>query len=219
MKIFGLNIASSTANRNGRGWIDPNTCEFVYLPIEEVMELEQPAPTYRELGFPNVKYPHLPVHLDPEFETFTYGHITRFGDARLWKMQRGDILFFYATLDLLPKRKKWGAYIIGYFMIDHVQDTRALTSEQVKGLKGFENNAHMKRIKPGVELLVKGSSDSRLYKHAIQLSHPEDTQRLHSRLASLLTTVTGKPVGGPVWHRWLLYSENEALFTLLQDNL
>ena len=67
-------------------------------------------------------------------------------------------------------------------------------------------------------LLVKGSSDSQLYKHAIQLSHPEDTRRLHPTLASLLTTVTGKPVGGAGWHRWLLYSESEVLSTLLRDN-
>jgi predicted RNase H-like HicB family nuclease len=145
LKIFGLNIASSTTNKNGRGWIDPKTRKFVYLPIEEYMELERPAPTYRDLGFPDVRYPHLPVHLDPEFETFTYGHRTRFGDARPWKMEQGDILFFYATLDLLPERKKWGTYIIGYFTVEHVQDTRALKPEQIKILKGFENNAHMKR--------------------------------------------------------------------------
>ena len=183
------------------------------------MELERPAPTYRELGFADVAYPHLPVHLDPEFETFTYGYRKRFGDARLWGMQRGDILFFYATLDLLPERKKWGTYIIGYFTVEHVQDTHALKPEQIKSLKGFENNAHMKRINPRVDLLVKGSSDSKLYKHAIQLSHPQDTRRLHPTLASLLTTVTGKPVGGAGWHRWLLYSESEVLSTLLRDNL
>jgi hypothetical protein len=218
LKIFGLNIASSAANKNGRGWINLETREFVYLPIEEDMELEQPAPTYRELGFSDVAYPHLPVHLDPEFETFTYGHRKRFGDARLWKMEQGDILFFYATLDLLPERKTWGVYVIGYFTIDHVQDTRGLTPEQIKSLKEFENNAHMKRINPRVDLLVKGLSNSKLYKQAIQLSHPEDTRRLHPTLANLLTTVTGKPVSGAGWHRWLLYSEREMLFTLLRDN-
>ena len=33
MEIFGLNVASSENDLNGRGWIDPITLEFVYLPI------------------------------------------------------------------------------------------------------------------------------------------------------------------------------------------
>lgn len=219
MKIFGLNIASNTGQKNGRGWIDPTTREFVYLPIEEDMELEKPAPSYRDLGFPDVKCPHLPVHLDPEFETFTYGHIRRFGDARLWRMEEGDILFFYATLDLLPAAKKWGVYIVGYFIVDHVQDTHEMTPQQVKRLKEFQNNAHLRRLNPAVDLLVKGSADSRLYKRAIQLSDPEDTRRLDPAFAGLLTTVKSKPVKGAVWYRWLLYSEKDALSTLLRDNL
>ena len=218
MKIFGLNVGSSTGNKNGRAWVDPVTSEFAYLPIEEDAKLEHPAPTYEDLGFTNVKYPHLPVHLDPEFDTFTYGHVTRYGDAKLWEMVPGDVLFFYATLDLLPKRRKWGVFIIGYFTIAHVRDTRKLKSKQVKRIQGFKKNAHMKRVNPGVHLLVKGSSDSRLYKHAIRLSHPSDNRRLHPTFANLLTTITGKHVGGNAWHRWLLYSENKALLNLLLQN-
>ena len=86
MKIFGLNIASNATSKNGRAWIDPAAREFAYLPIQEDEKPERKIPTYRDLGFPNVKCPHLPVHLDPEFETFTYGHNNRVGDAGLQAM-------------------------------------------------------------------------------------------------------------------------------------
>ena len=108
MNIYGLNIASSKENLNGRGGIHPEDRTFQYLPIEETKSARN-APTYRDLGFADVQYPDIRVHQDPEFKTFTYGHVRRgFGDDRLWDMERGDILFFYATLDLLPKRTTRG---------------------------------------------------------------------------------------------------------------
>lgn len=218
MKILGLNIASSSVNKNGRGWIDPKTHEFVYLPIEEFATLERPAPTYQELGFSDVRYPSLPVHLDPEFKTFTYGHVRRYGDQKLFQMALGDILFFYSTLDLLPSHRDWGIYIVGYFTVDYVCDTRRMNVKEIKKLDGFEENAHMRRVTPGVHLLVKGTSDSRLYTHAIRLSHPDDNRRLHPDFVGLLATVTGKPLGGAGWHRWLLYSESVGLAQALRAN-
>lgn len=197
--------------------------EFVYLPIESAdVELAKPAPTYRELGFPHVSYPDLPVHLDPEFETATYGHVTRgFGDSVLWALQPGDLLYFYATLDLLPSRRKWGVYIIGYFAIDHVQDTRWLEAPEIRSLKPFAKNAHLKEADPRrhLHLLVKGSTDSRLYTHAIELSDPEDNWRLHPNFAGLLTTPSGKALTGVNgWWRWVHCSQEEALASLLRGN-
>ena len=218
MNIYGLNVASSTGNPTGRGGIRPDHT-FQYLPIEESRKLTRNAPTYRELGFADVKYPDLPTHLDPEFKTFTYGHVRRFGDQRLWDMESGDILFFYATLDLLPERTTWGLYIVGYFTIDRVVDTRKMSGDQIRRLKGFKKNAHLKRVNPGVELLVKGSADSRLYQHAIQLSHPCDNHRLHPDFTHQLTTVMGKPLNGKTWHRWLFHSQDRRLAERLRRSM
>jgi len=87
------------------------------------------VPNYRELGFGHVKFPDLPVHLDPEFATFTHGHLTRgFGDVRsLLGLKEDDVLFFYATLQ---KKKEWSAYIIGYFRNPEVYDCRGLSIEE-----------------------------------------------------------------------------------------
>lgn len=218
MNIYGLNVASSTENPNGRGGILPKDRTFQYLPIEESRKLTLNAPTYREYcrkkGFTDMKLkdPDRRVHLDPEFTTFTYGHVWRgFGDYCLWDMESGDILFFYATLDLLPKRITWGLYIIGYFTIDHVVDTRKMSGDQIRRLKGFKKNAHLKRVNPEVGLLIKGSADSRLYQHAIQLSHPSDNHRVHPDFRRELTTVKGKPLVGNTWHRWLFHSQDRRL--------
>ncbi len=169
MEIFGLNIASSSQDPNERGWIDPRTRKFVYLPIEETFETNPPAPTFAELGFSTLKFPHHQVHVDPEFDTYTYGHVARFGDSCLWRMKRGDVLFFFATLDLLPHLRNWGLYILGHFFVSRVLDTRGMNQDEIRNLKGFENNAHARQTKRVVQLLVKGNRKSRLYKRAIPL--------------------------------------------------
>ena len=218
MQLFGLNVASSSQNRNGRGWVEPETGHFVYMPIEEAALPAMRLPTYEDLGFADVRYPHLPVHLDPEFTTHTYGHVRRFGDQALFKMKGGDILFFYATLDLLPKRKAWGVYIIGFFDIDYVVDARSMTDDAIKNLSDFHGNAHLKRRTPQVELLVKGRLSSRLFSQAIRLSDSLDAHLLDTQFGKVLSTVTGKPLQGPGWHRWLMYSRSRTFAALLHSN-
>ncbi len=217
MRILGLNVGSNASMANGRGWVDPETGAFVYLPIVEEGPLEGPAPTYRQLGFADVKHPDLPVHLDPEFGTFTYGHKRRFGDSRLWALQAGDILLFYATLDLLPERQKWGVYGIGVFVLESLVDTRGLSPGEIRRLPGFEANAHLKRLEPGVDLLIKGTPESRLYLEALPISHAQDVLRLHPGFSGRLATVSGKTIkGGKGWWRWLFYSDDLKLQELLR---
>jgi hypothetical protein len=143
MRIVGLNVASSSGDLNGRAMIDPTTNEFAYLPIPEPMACEPLAPTYRDLRFtdmdkerPNiraVRFPDAYAHHDLEFDTFTYGHMKRVGDDVLWKLESGDLLLFYSTLDLLTDGKKWGVYIIGYFEVDYVVKVRKQPQKNMPG--------------------------------------------------------------------------------------
>jgi len=200
-----LNVGSSGSNPNGRGRIFEDF-SFEYLPIPETEETKVKVPTYRELGFSCVKFPDLPVHLDPEFETFTYGHVKRgFGDIEcLLKLKRDNILFFYVTLQ---KREKWYPCIIGYFTNLELHDCRELTREQIQSFKykGFANNAHLKRIDPYVDFLIKGGKGSQLFKKAFPLSEDSNPRELRKSLRDIILTATGKKIeSGKPWFRWTL---------------
>jgi hypothetical protein len=195
------------------------------------MACEPAAPTYRQLGFTDldrkcpkllaVKYPDAYAHVDPEFQSFTYGHMKRVGDDILWELRQGDILFFYSTLDLLPDRKRWSVYIIGYFEVDEKEDTRGKTQGEIRSLPGFQSNAHLRHVNVGadLDLLVRGSTASRLYEHAIPLSEVGDPTRVHSSFVRGLSTVTGRAIeGGRTWHRWILCGEDELFAAMLRSH-
>lgn len=219
IKIIGLNVGGNLRCVNGRGWVDPTTLDFRYLPIDEEEDLEQPL-TFRDAGFEDVRYPHKTIHYDPEFETFTYGHAWRgFGDRQLRTMKAGDILFFFSTLDLLPERKRWGTFIIGLFSVETVVDAQNLLPSDIRRLAGFENNAQLRYKVPKAHLFIKGSRASRLYKTAIPLSDPQDSRQIHTSLRGKLFTAGGKTVeGGPGWYRWTLSSADERLAKMLLDH-
>lgn len=58
-----------------------------------------------------------PMHVDPEFETFTYGDPTP-PKAGLRRLQPGDILAFYAGLEGWGHPRQPALYIVGYFMVE-----------------------------------------------------------------------------------------------------
>lgn len=200
-----LNIGSNSTNPNGRGRIFEDYT-FEYLPIPEYLTTRQKVPTYRELGFEHVKCPDLRVHLDPVFETFTYGHVRRgFGDVgTLLKLKEDDVLFFYATLQ---KKEEWSVYIIGYFKNPGVYDCRRLSKAGMLNFrsKGFADNAHLKRLEPSVDILIKGGKRSALLKRAFPLAEENAPLSLRKPLMHILCTTTGKNIGlGIPWFRWTL---------------
>jgi len=200
-----INVGSSSSNPNGRGCIFKDFT-FEYLPIPESERTAEKVPSYRELGFRHVRFPDLPVHLDPEFETFTYGHVRRgFGDVRsLLRLEKKDVLFFYATLQ---REDVWSTYIIGYFRNVDVLDCRRLSIEEILKLKSreFANNAHLKRVNPSVDLLIKGGKGSELLKKAFPLAEEDNRLELRKSLRTLIWTATGKKIrSGTPWFRWTL---------------
>jgi hypothetical protein len=168
-----------------------------------------------------VKFPDLSVHLDPEFRTFTYGHVTRgFGDVKsLLKLSEGDILFFYATLQ---KEEAWFPYIVGFFRNPNVVDCRKLSKKQVLSFKtkSFANNAHLKRIDAHADFLIKGNKQSKILSRAFPLSEENRSRVLRKSLADLIFTATGKKIKpGAPWFRWTLTCERaNELLDLIESN-
>jgi hypothetical protein len=198
-------VGSSSANPNGRGRIFKDLT-FEYLPIPETAKTTARVPTYGELGFTSVHYRDLPVHLDPEFRTFTYGHVKRgFGDIQsIHKLQRDDALFFYATLQ---KESEWAPYIIGYFRDLEWHDCREMSVEEILSfkMKGFSNNAHLKREEPHADFLIKGGENSEYLTKAFALTIEDNHLKLRDELEDIILTTTGKKIeSGKPWFRWTL---------------
>lgn len=200
-----VNVGSNSISPNGRGRIFED-CTFEYLPIPESGETRRNVSTYHQLGFSHVRFPDLPVHLDPTFETFTYGHVKRgFGDIKtLLGLTEDDILLFFATLQ---REEGWSTFVIGYFGDPRVYDCRRLSSKEILSFEseGFADNAHLKRLNPSVDLLIKGGKDSRLLERAFPLAEDDDHLELRKPLRDIVYTPTGKriPPGSP-WFRWIL---------------
>lgn len=193
---------------------------FVYIPIPEhydVTELVNPI-TYKELGVGNYlpekisKYDF--AHYDPEFITFTYGHKKRYGDV-LKQLKKGDILLFFATLeysdDKTVERKNeisptWGAYIIGYFVVERILTYNEFTERPHEILDEISYNAHLRRRDQKFDLIVIGDPDkSALLHHAIPLSDPQDPQKPNK----FLKEIAEGSLDGPWYHRIIKCREDK----------
>lgn len=113
------------------------------------------------------------IHLDPEFDTFTYGDPTP-PKAGLRNLQQGDMLIFYCGLEGWGDFKSPPAlYLMGYFEIMAARRASAFPESEMQNL--FSKNYHVKhrdiyeRQKRDL-VLVKGSFQSRLLNKAVCLS-------------------------------------------------
>src|SRR5438093_346105 len=122
------------------------------------------------------------VHDDPEFKTCTYGDPTR-PKQSLQKLQKGDLLVFYAGLCGWEKcTEPTALYIIGFFNVAIVGLYPDLVTQYSKRKvhEEFTENWHIahgdtngRRYKRGSKselVLVKGGPGSKLLKQAIRLS-------------------------------------------------
>lgn len=113
-----------------------------------------------------------PVHVDPEFETFTYGDPKR-PKASLRRLHAGDLLVFYCGLEGWDFRCDPALYVIGYFCVQTAGRAAEFGDSTVKDL--FAANAHVRHHTLYQEqkdrlVLVKGSGESRLLKKAVRIS-------------------------------------------------
>ena len=112
------------------------------------------------------------MHVDPEFETFTYGDPTP-PKRGLRRLQAGDLLVFYAGLEGWDCERKPALYIVGFFEVACAGLTSAFSPREVQQL--FAANFHV-RHRPVFArqreqlVLVKGTPASRLLERAVLLS-------------------------------------------------
>ncbi len=161
--------------------------EFVSIPDSKRVSVHQYGTLVGKNGRPHSDYfparkqeiaAEQHIHLDPEFETFTYGDPT-IPKRSLQKLERGDYLIFYCGLQEWDEDSGWRAdvppalYIAGYFVVEMAGLATDFTKTTLK--KVFGKNFHVRY--PTVFdkqrddlVLVKGGQESRLLKKAHRIS-------------------------------------------------
>jgi hypothetical protein len=155
------------------GWnapADPETGEFVYVPIPEgekarfhpgcERRFEEAMPALEDFASPrglglisDLKMPPdlapRAMHLDPDFATLTYGDVGDKRGAAIRAMGRGDLLVFYAGLrSISPAEDPLIYALVGLFTIDEV-----LGVADVPASRRHEN-AHTRKLAPGATDIV-----------------------------------------------------------------
>jgi hypothetical protein len=218
-RAIAINVGANTNLPGVRGPIFPDG-RFEYVPIPERQPTTEAVPTYGDLDarlaidLPERLFDR-PIHLDPSFAgypfctTYTYGDEHAVKAGPLSRLEPGDFLLFYATLDLHGDSDSavewvvpdWGAYLIGEFRVE-----RAVTGEEYESLpaanrRRFATNAHVRREPFDAKVLVAGDNRSRLYDRAVPLSTP-DGGTTANELVIDLSNDSGR---GPWWRRRLWF--------------
>jgi len=112
------------------------------------------------------------VHLDPEFETFTYGDPTR-PKAGLSTLTRADLLVFYGGLQGWDFVCDPSLYLFGYFEVEAAGRADDFVEEDFE--RSFSANFHVRHRAVFEQqrnelVLVKGSPRSRLLQKAVRIS-------------------------------------------------
>lgn len=163
------------------------TFEFVCIPDRKRVSVHTYGSLVGRNGTPHVAYfpesrrermalQH--VHLDPEFETFTYGDPTP-PKRSLRTLEPGDFLAFYCGLQGWSSEAGWNTngwpalYLTGFFEVALAGMARDF-DESVLSAQ-FANNFHVRyprvfRQQRKDLVLVKGGPGSRLFRKAYQIS-------------------------------------------------
>lgn len=124
-------------------------------------------------GQMQAKNRNVSIHADPEFDTFTYGDPTKTAKRGLRRMQKGDLLVFYAGLEPWPQGGEQRLYIVGYFSVAWAGMASELGEAELEAR--FRKNFHVKHRdvfedqRDGL-VLVRGDESSRLLTKAVPIS-------------------------------------------------
>lgn len=145
------------------GWnapVDLPSRRFTFVPIPESKPRLRPDLSRR---YEEVK-PFLPsgadlprhlrgqiMHLDPDFSALTYGDCGQRA-AQIRRLERGDLLVFYAGLKPLDARSSSLAYgLVGLYVIDEIVMARNVPPDR------WGENAHTRRHPDESDIVVRGA--------------------------------------------------------------
>jgi hypothetical protein len=163
------------------------TFEFVCIPDPKGVSVHTYGDLVGRNGTPHASYfpesrraamAAQAVHVDPEWETFTYGDPTT-PKRSLRRLRPGDLLVFYCGLQEWDAECGWSTdrrpalYLAGYFEVALAGMAGDFSSRVLK--REFGSNFHVRhpsvfeRQKEGL-VLVKGGPGSRLFRKARRIS-------------------------------------------------
>lgn len=191
MKIALLRVGLDTGCGGIQGPLFANgDFEFIPIPDDRMLDTRTYGNTKGRSGRPLIdffplgrqsKMANQPIHVDPEFTTFTYGDPTT-PKRGLRRLVTGDLLVFYAGLEGFQCPAPPELYLIGYFEVEMAGLANTFTPAQITA--HFSQNFHVRHPSLFAQqvnqlVLVKGGLGSRLF------------QKAH--LFSQTVSATGKP--------------------------
>lgn len=178
MVLFRVGIDSGCGGIHGPLFRD-GTFEFVPIPDSVGVDERTYGNTRGRHGRALVEYfperrrakaSETPMHVDPEFETFTYGDPPTGGPkVGLKSLKSGDVLVFYAGLEGWGFKCPPALYIVGYFVVEAAGLAADFGWAQLR--EAFGLNFHVRHASVFARdretlVLVKGGYGSRLLKYA-----------------------------------------------------
>jgi hypothetical protein len=136
------------------GWnapVDPSTLDFAYVPIPEGAPSPQLARPFTEVlaslaRFQNAKLPEplhgQMMHLDPDFDSLTYGDNGERRGRGVAALSRGDFIAFFASLRPTTASPQTLLYsLIGFYLVDEVVPASTIPRSR------WPENAHTRRVR------------------------------------------------------------------------
>jgi hypothetical protein len=182
MQIVLLRVGIDTGSGGIHGPIFANgSFEFIPIPDGFHIDPRRYGNTEGRYGrrlvdyFPaerRAKVGNYSMHVDPEFETFTYGDPTP-PKQGLCRLQPGDLLVFYSGLRGWDFESQPALYIVGFFEVERAGLASRFSAGELERL--FAANFHVRhqdvfnRQREKL-VLVKGTAGSRLLERAVLVS-------------------------------------------------
>jgi hypothetical protein len=182
MNVVLLRVGVDTGSGGMHGPLFQDS-SFEFIPIPDGFRVDErtygkaigthgrPLVEYFPPGRRNAMSSH-PMHVDPEFTTFTYGDPGR-PKAVLQRLRTGDILAFYCGLTGWDFPAEPALYLFGYFEVERAVWATDMCDDGIRA--GFGNNFHVRHpavlaLQRDHLLLVRGSPRSRLLRRAVRIS-------------------------------------------------